>query len=132
MSLSPMLAVFVDQNSSVSGPERSKLPLKEREVEGDHEAGRFGIARHRGKEEGRWRTARSSWVELIRRKPKEKVDVGSVRTGWNWREGSGVAVKPLCISWSLLDERVEVVDIRNKRRREKSCEESVIAEMIKR
>lgn len=84
MRVSPItLDVSVDQKSPVSGSERSRLPLKEREVEDDHEASRFGTARHRGNEEGRWRMARSSRVELIRRKPKENVDVGSVRMDWN-------------------------------------------------
>lgn len=77
---------MVDQDSTgvVVASERCKVvPLKEREVEWDQETGRDGIARQRGKEEGRWMTERSRREELIRRKPREKVDVGSVRMDWN-------------------------------------------------
>lgn len=91
--------VSVDQNTPVFGSDRARLPLKERRVDRAQRAELRSGARQTGSEEGTWRMERASRDESTRRKPSEKVPVGSVSKVWkDGLDGSGVAEKPLRIS----------------------------------
>lgn len=89
-------SVSVDQNALVDGSETTRLPLKKTWTLSDQRAGLVVLASQRGSLEAAWRTARASWFELTRRKPREKFPLESLRRGWNDEiEGFGFVEKPL-------------------------------------
>lgn len=77
--MSPLVAV--DQKRLVFGSEMTRLPLKKRWVVSDQDAGWAGLASQNGSEEATWTMASASWFWFWRRKPKEKLPVGSMRRG---------------------------------------------------
>uniref|UniRef100_J3LDE5 Uncharacterized protein n=1 Tax=Oryza brachyantha TaxID=4533 RepID=J3LDE5_ORYBR len=73
----------------------TRSPSKEREARANHCAGRSGMARQSGNEDGRWSTARSSMVAFTRRNPRAKTPAGSDSTGSNCEfDPSCAAEKP--------------------------------------
>ena len=88
--------VLVDQTRFVLGSESTRLPLKERRVVSDQEAKWVGLAIQSGSEDATWTTANASWFWFWRRKHREKLPAGSLRTASNGAVlDCGDAEKPL-------------------------------------